>query len=84
MKTELNKCYRGEGVNAKQFCKELAERYVNMLRDNQVSIESGSLACWGLRKGHKNIQGGRRRLQGPVLQDEADTQIKGFTVIDKE
>jgi NADH dehydrogenase (ubiquinone) 1 beta subcomplex subunit 10 len=37
VKDELNKCYRGEGVNAKQYCRELAERYALMLQENRVS-----------------------------------------------
>jgi hypothetical protein len=35
---ELQKCYRGEGVNQLQNCKELAERYAGMIRDNKVSL----------------------------------------------
>jgi NADH dehydrogenase (ubiquinone) 1 beta subcomplex subunit 10 len=34
---ELQKCYRGEGVNQLQNCKELAERYAGMIRENKVS-----------------------------------------------
>lgn len=34
---ELQKCYRGEGVNHLQNCKELAEKYAGMIRDNKVS-----------------------------------------------
>lgn len=34
---ELQKCYRGEGVNQLQNCKELAERYASMIRENKVS-----------------------------------------------
>jgi hypothetical protein len=33
---ELQKCYRGEGVNQLQNCKELAERYAGMIRENKV------------------------------------------------
>ena len=33
---ELQKCYRGEGVNQLQNCKELAERYASMIRENKV------------------------------------------------
>lgn len=33
---ELQKCYRGEGVNQLQNCKELAEKYAGMIRDNKV------------------------------------------------
>ena len=38
---ELQKCYRGEGVNQLQNCKELAEKYAGMIRDNKVG--SGSV-----------------------------------------
>jgi hypothetical protein len=37
---ELQKCYRGEGVNQLQNCKELAERYAGMIRENKVSCFS--------------------------------------------
>lgn len=35
---ELQKCYRGEGVNQLQNCKELAEKYAGMIRDNKVRL----------------------------------------------
>lgn len=38
MREELQKCYRGEGVNHLQNCKELAEMYTRMIRENKVSI----------------------------------------------
>lgn len=38
VKTELRKCYVGEGVNQLENCKELAERYFRMVRENRVSI----------------------------------------------
>lgn len=40
VREELKKCYRGEGVNHMQNCKDLAERYALMIRDNAVSIQS--------------------------------------------
>lgn len=36
VRTELQKCYKYEGVNQLENCKELAERYMQMLRDNKV------------------------------------------------
>ncbi|ORX37966.1 hypothetical protein BD324DRAFT_563277, partial [Kockovaella imperatae] len=33
---ELAKCYRHEGVNHKQNCAELADRYLKMLRKSRV------------------------------------------------
>ena len=36
VREELKKCYRGEGVNHMQNCKELADRYVVMIRENAV------------------------------------------------
>jgi len=38
---QLQKCYRGEGVNQLQNCKELAERYASMIRENKVSYTLG-------------------------------------------
>jgi len=40
---ELQKCYRGEGVNQLQNCKELAERYASMIRENKVCRFSVSI-----------------------------------------
>ncbi|EIW71734.1 hypothetical protein TREMEDRAFT_67934 [Tremella mesenterica DSM 1558] len=37
VRTELQKCYRGEGVNHLKNCKELAEKYAAMIRDNKVT-----------------------------------------------
>ena len=49
---ELQKCYRGEGVNQLQNCKELAERYASMIRENKVyrfsvlaTLKRESLIC---------------------------------------
>jgi hypothetical protein len=36
VRKELQKCYRGEGVNSYQNCRELAEQYTKMIRDNKV------------------------------------------------
>lgn len=36
VREELKKCYRGEGVNHMQNCKDLAERYALMIRDNAI------------------------------------------------
>ncbi|KAK6908948.1 hypothetical protein V866_002198 [Kwoniella sp. B9012] len=36
VREELQKCYRGEGVNHLQNCKDLAEKYAGMIRENKV------------------------------------------------
>ncbi|WVQ75181.1 hypothetical protein IAR50_004791 [Cryptococcus sp. DSM 104548] len=36
VREELQKCYRGEGVNHLQNCKGLADLYAGMIRDNKV------------------------------------------------
>ncbi|WOO77663.1 NADH-ubiquinone oxidoreductase subunit, mitochondrial [Vanrija pseudolonga] len=33
---ELQKCYKYEGVNHYENCKELAEKYAHMIRDNAI------------------------------------------------
>lgn len=33
----LQDCYRLEGVNQNEKCKDLAEKYLTMVRDNKVS-----------------------------------------------
>jgi len=35
---ELSKCRKGEGVNAYQNCKHLADLYLELLRDASVSV----------------------------------------------
>ncbi|KAG9102451.1 hypothetical protein FS749_000042 [Ceratobasidium sp. UAMH 11750] len=36
VREELQKCHKFEGVNHYQSCKELAERYIDMLKDAKV------------------------------------------------
>jgi hypothetical protein len=38
VREELQKCHKFEGVNHYQSCKELAERYVDMLKDAKVGL----------------------------------------------
>lgn len=38
VRDDLQKCYRVEGVNYLENCKDLAERYAQMLKDNRVSM----------------------------------------------
>lgn len=45
VREELQKCHRGEGVNHYANCKELAERYTDMIRDNKVGSVS-SIGPW--------------------------------------
>ena len=35
---QLDRCYQTEGVNHMESCKELRERYLDMLRDNRVRV----------------------------------------------
>ena len=58
---ELQKCYRGEGVNQLQNCKELAERYAGMIRENKVSRFS-VLANWEERVADEYRSRGSRSL----------------------
>lgn len=36
VRAELQKCYKGEGVNHIENCKDLAEKYIVMIRENKV------------------------------------------------
>ena len=36
VQNNLQKCYRIEGVNNLEKCKHLADRYIEMLRENKV------------------------------------------------
>jgi hypothetical protein len=38
VRDELVKCQRAEGVNHYQSCKELAEKYTGMIRENKVTL----------------------------------------------
>jgi hypothetical protein len=38
VRDELVKCQRAEGVNHYQSCKELAEKYTGMIRENKVRL----------------------------------------------
>ena len=40
VRDDLQKCYRVEGVNYLENCKDLAERYAQMFKDNRVSMKS--------------------------------------------
>ncbi|RPD61146.1 NADH-ubiquinone oxidoreductase 12 kDa subunit [Lentinus tigrinus ALCF2SS1-7] len=42
VRDQLDRCYQTEGVNHLESCKDIRERYIDMLRDNRV-------------KGYKNI-----------------------------
>jgi hypothetical protein len=43
---ELIKCQRGEGVNHYKHCRDLAEMYTGMIRENKVS--SGRMYIWDI------------------------------------
>jgi len=75
VKDELNKCYRGEGVNAQQYCKDLAERYVSMLKENRVSCGGGLESHYGRAAPCDNCA---------ICVRSADTQIRGFVTVDRE
>ena len=38
VRDNLQKCYRVEGVNYLENCKDLAERYAQMFKDNRVRM----------------------------------------------
>jgi hypothetical protein len=37
VRKKLQDCYRFEGVNHNENCRELAEQYLGMIRENKVS-----------------------------------------------
>jgi len=49
VRAELQKCYRGEGVNHLQNCKELAELYAGMIRENKVGLGLLRVPLWSRR-----------------------------------
>jgi hypothetical protein len=38
VREQLDKCYRTEGVNHYENCKDLSDRYLTMFKDNKVRI----------------------------------------------
>ena len=38
VRDKLDRCYEKEGVNHLESCKDLRERYLDMLRDNRVRL----------------------------------------------
>jgi NADH dehydrogenase (ubiquinone) 1 beta subcomplex subunit 10 len=38
VREELDKCVRHEGVNHYENCRDLSQRYIQMLRDNRVRL----------------------------------------------
>ena len=38
VRDQLDRCYQTEGVNHLESCKDLRERYLDMLRDNRVRL----------------------------------------------
>ncbi len=46
VREKLDRCYESEGVNHLESCKDLRERYIDMLRDNRVSIVSHMYLTW--------------------------------------
>ena len=43
VRESLSKCQKVEGVNHYEGCKDLAERYTDMLRENKVRVPPFSL-----------------------------------------
>jgi hypothetical protein len=46
VRDQLQSCYRAEGVNHYETCRELSEKYITLLRENRVRLQflaSGSL-----------------------------------------
>lgn len=64
VRDNMQKCYRIEGVNHNEKCKDLADRYAQMLRENKVRLLQAdledvlnSLSCFPLLQvqGYKHI-----------------------------
>lgn len=47
VREELQKCWRTEGVNHYEVCHHLTAKYLDMLRDNKVSL---NLVQWKQRE----------------------------------
>lgn len=43
VRDNLSKCHKVEGVNHYERCKDLAERYADMLKENKVRVSVYSL-----------------------------------------
>lgn len=96
VRDELQKCYRGEGVNQLQNCKALAEKYAAMIRDNKVG--EGIHVFWeGVGIWKAGTRFGRytgivrdvvdKRLLGPACLDDHwlfVSQVKGYKQVDPD
>ncbi len=72
VRDELQKCYKYEGVNNVETCHDLAQKYTSMIRDNKVGLDRCRRAQ---HAGHVPLG---------VLFFAANTQVKGYKVIDEE
>ena len=45
VRDQLDHCYESEGVNHLQSCKDLRERYLDMLKENRVSNAADVVVC---------------------------------------
>jgi hypothetical protein len=46
VREELAKCRKGEGVNSYQNCKYLADLYLELLKDANVSLHLRNMLCF--------------------------------------
>lgn len=71
---ELQKCHKYEGVNHYENCKELAEKYAHMIRDNAVGIAEHGVIASALTIPDQGLQDHRHRVD-PAVTNNASTYI---------
>ena len=45
VRDQLQSCYRAEGVNHYETCRELSEKYITLLRENRVRLRVSLLGA---------------------------------------
>ena len=45
VRDQLQSCYRAEGVNHYETCRELSEKYITLLRENRVGLRFSLLGA---------------------------------------
>lgn len=65
VRENLSKCQKVEGVNHYESCKDLAERYADMLKENRVSVSlSFSLTSFYLYESMLTVFGCQLQVKG--------------------
>ena len=57
VRDQLQTCYRAEGVNHYETCRELSEKYITLLRENRVRLQLSLLRSFMSLTGIHQVKG---------------------------